>query len=92
MKQGRKSTIGGFCKYRGANGRKCAAGHLISNKDYSKEMEGFSCGCDLVSKAIRGHDLPLVVKLQRVHDDFFARNWKEEFKRVANDYGLKFKF
>lgn len=32
----------GKCLYRGPNGRKCAAGHLIPDETYSKKMEGNS--------------------------------------------------
>lgn len=37
------SNTDGTCLYRGPNGLKCAAGHLISDKDYNPDFEGLAC-------------------------------------------------
>lgn len=86
LKQGGPSTLteaGGVCRYRGAGGRKCAAGHLISDDGphgYRIEMEGAavveetdltdSAGSRYVFGAIRagGHETRLVRHLQGAHD------------------------
>lgn len=85
--QGRKSSQPGrvsgtnVCSYRGANGAKCAAGHLIPDEAYVPSMEGkIVCGdrSDVVVGTLRGEFatcLPwtmeqdqLVRDLQKAHD------------------------
>lgn len=41
--QGRPSMRGGACAYRGDDGCKCAAGHLIPDEKYDPVMEGATC-------------------------------------------------
>lgn len=72
--QGQPSIRDGECAYRGALGRRCAAGVLISDEDYKPSMEGHSIlvprgegtACAAVVKA--GHDMVLAQDLQAVHD------------------------
>jgi len=40
---GPSATDNGTCKYRCANGRKCAAGHIIPDALFTPEMEGTTC-------------------------------------------------
>lgn len=59
------------CRYRGENGYKCAAGHLIPDHLYDESMEGKRIGYDfLLTQIIKdeGHDIFLVQDLQFVHD------------------------
>lgn len=42
--QGGPSVDVGMCVYRSANGRKCAAGHLISDQNYRDVFEGQTIG------------------------------------------------
>jgi len=66
----------GNCEYRTADGRKCAAGHLIPDDQYQPSLEGWSVGTESVpeSKRLRdiitaaGHDADLVSALQSAHD------------------------
>lgn len=45
------------CRYRGAEGRRCAAGHLIADEDYDRDMEGSFADGKPVAPAIErgGH-------------------------------------
>lgn len=72
------------CLYRGPDGRKCAAGHLIPDEDYRTEFEGKSCHPipipfqqirnAKISKEIaavlekHGYSPRAVYKLQCIHD------------------------
>jgi hypothetical protein len=95
-KQGCKSESGpGICKYRGSNKTRCAAGLLMSNKEYAPWMEGKTIDCLLskiacptsLEKKI-GSNLDLVRALQSVHDHKDVLNWEKQFKEVAKYYDL----
>lgn len=98
IEQGRPSVSGGTCMYRGANGRKCAAGHLIPDGKYEPEMDSGSldarpCVRELLASA--GHDVKFVRELQGVHDlstgtsdaEFLVR-FRERAAKLAARYGL----
>ncbi len=51
----------GTCRYRGYNGRKCAIGHLISDEEYSIELEGAGI-VYLIKNAFGPHLKPKKVK------------------------------
>lgn len=90
------------CFYRGPNGLKCAAGCLISDESYDPAMEGCKVECigDLkhhvtkdgayakLGKALEGHDLNLVAKLQDIHDDRSIRKWEDCFRKLAKKHNL----
>ncbi len=85
-------TDGSFCMYRGENGRRCAAGCLIPNKLYNKEMEGTGCEYEKneVYKVLvkLGYEPDFVRKLQLVHDGSNPPEWHSGFQSVAYEYGL----
>lgn len=94
----RKSSAGrdGFgvvvCKYRGPNGLKCAAGHLIPDEQYSPDMEG-GCVDELVRlvPALRLHNTALVVQCQVLHDGSESpEDMEARFKLLAARFGLEF--
>jgi hypothetical protein len=92
-KQGEKSVSDvdvNSCLYRGPNGLKCAAGHLIPDELYNKKMEGVSCDHIQVSEVLQkcGHDHKFVKRLQWVHDDLNVNRWEDFFKVLAIEYGL----
>lgn len=68
---GKPSAGFGRCAYRGTNGRKCAAGHLIPDALYRKSMEGSFAYEGLVAEVLEdaGHDAEFVRQLQILHDD-----------------------
>lgn len=96
LKQNRQSqndTIG-MCMYRGPRRAKCAAGVLIKNEFYSKELEGSSVESSpkvrtaLVKSGVRRSQLPLVVALQQVHDNVLPQGWAEALEGAAFRAGL----
>lgn len=48
----RTADYGPQCAYRGDEGRKCAAGHLLPDEKYSPDMESQTCSSALVSSAL----------------------------------------
>lgn len=65
----------GSCWYLTDDGRRCAAGHLMTETDPSllRKIVGFST--DHADKLI-GHDLDLVRALQKAHDDAGSMRWR----------------
>ena len=73
------------CAYRGANGKKCAAGFCIEDSLYEKSMER-----NTVSGVIRRFNLKelavhevLLVTLQSIHDGVSIAAWKAELLHLA---------
>jgi hypothetical protein len=105
--QGRKSADAqsGECMYRGPDGLKCAAGHVIPEDKYEARFEGktvleqeqlahfseFDSPAYDLSMLIldEGHYLNLVRRLQIVHDGCF-QNWEQGFQETAEEFGLKY--
>ena len=97
IKQGKRSIIDGVCQYRGPNGYKCAAGHLIPDSDYKPEWEGSTVTAEEISACLKkeGHNLGLVKQLQMCHDGFgvgddvkFIEHFLEEAEKVAKNFKL----
>ncbi len=94
-KQGKKSAIyQDQCLYRGPNGTKCAAGHLIPDEDYQSSWEGYSIQDTTISLAgkyikSQGYNLTLVMALQNAHDGRLER-WEQSFEQIASDFVLKY--
>lgn len=102
LRQKRKafSRKADMCQYRTRSGLTCAAGCLITKKEYKKEFEGtplFTLLTDkvqsvsAVGKIIenKGHNLGLVNDLRSVHDDYKVRDWKNALEKVGEKWGLK---
>jgi len=93
-RQGGKSTCPErkICRYRGADGRRCAVGVLITDEFYAPWMEGRSIASrkivSLLSRAVPGVALRLLAACQCVHDSFADDRWEVEFKRVARQFRL----
>lgn len=73
------------CAYRGANGKKCAAGFCIEDSLYEKSMER-----NTVSGVIRQFGLKelavhevLLSTLQSIHDGVSIAAWKAELLHLA---------
>ncbi len=64
------------CRYRGPNGKKCAAGHWIRDEDYLPEMEGKSVLSPIVNEALVKNGLEkisetyVLERLQTIHDTY----------------------
>lgn len=83
-----------FCAYRGANGRKCAAGHLIADADYRPKFEGRAPSS--LGPGVLPND-PLVSELQVAHDNCaestasdaeFLACFEVEVRKLAASFGL----
>ena len=95
------------CRYRGENGRKCAAGQLIPDDKYAEDMEGHDVFYRPVFDVLmaEGHDVGFVNEIQRAHDasafalggpvptdgEFLAR-FKDQAKAIASLHGLDASF
>lgn len=92
-----RSSNGGFCCYRGPEGRKCAVGHLIADEDY---CSGFDDGpapsgivsrddvFEAVNKQFPGVDRQLLVQMQSAHDNTIF-SMEDSLRNVAKDYELE---
>lgn len=64
------------CRYRGPNGLKCAAGHLIPDEMYSPELEGehilavFSDNAMIFGEHVDGPEKSFAYRMQTAHDSF----------------------
>jgi hypothetical protein len=80
--------------------RKCAAGCLIPDDKYDKNMEGSQVLTDDPTKpgdakllgsagkviAAFGHDMTLVLDLQNIHDSFDPPQWPQEQNNLYSEY------
>jgi hypothetical protein len=103
LEQGDTSTINGKCRYRGPEGRKCGVGHLISDEQYSEDMEGRGVS-QLVAKlfpGINAGDINFLSRLQYIHDEFSYNeryqtpevrmvHIQKEMKRLGKACGFKY--
>ena len=85
--------------YRGTNGAKCAAGHLISDERYDDSLEGQSVSRSPVLDALEDSlgvklsesDENFIDEMQRAHDEHPDNpDWLFGFKRMARNIGQKF--
>lgn len=107
LKQGKKSVDGeGVCAYRGADGSKCAIGHLIPDSMYHPSYEGLDVNglegqmryflrSASFANTLYGHydeNKPLLADLQDIHDAVSPKYWTHEYYAIAKKYGLEWKF
>ncbi len=85
--QGGKAKKDGDCKYRGENGRSCAAGCLIPDNEYGGfPMERLSV-FDIFSKS-PDNVVRVIHEMQSVHDAYDPSSWEHRFTIVALEYQL----
>ena len=91
LTQGRRSTTDGAntCRYRGSEGRKCAAGVLIPDEIYTEEMEGLGwrAVCETHPRVPQAH-CQLISELQRIHDTAEPLDWPKLLRRLAYAHNL----
>ena len=95
--QGRKSSSGAICLYRGPRGLQCAIGCLIPDELYKLDMEGRNVATVLESSpalcALLGitgtSDCHLLKKLQVIHDTRF-NFFESEMESLAGYEGLRY--
>jgi hypothetical protein len=96
--QGKRSENPNICLYRGPDGTKCAIGCLISDEDYTPNMEPKSVE-ELINSGMlsselssfMGENINFFRELQRIHDGIIVYDWKDALKQLAIAYGLEFK-
>lgn len=91
LAQGTPAMAGGKCRYRGANGTKCAIGCLIPDERYDARFEGDSVYAELVAKAagITSEQCPLAFELQHIHDSSDPLEWAARLNALARVHNLK---
>lgn len=80
------------CLYRGPNGLKCAVGILITDDEYSEEME-----CKSVDVLIDENLLPerliehsyFLQQLQKIHDSGQPKDWEVRLRMLCKTHKLK---
>lgn len=105
FEQKRPSVLSkGVCAYRGVEGRKCAIGALISDEEYSPELEDkdvMTLGLkDALPPSLRGLDIEFLTELQDIHDNaaltwqgtFVAGALRVKLRKFAAAHGLRTKF
>lgn len=91
------SLDGYTCAYRGADGTKCAVGVLIPDELYSSKMEGYNLNNLMARNVIPSPlkeefeaNLPLLVRLQNVHDVRDVAGFERGFQDVATAFNLQY--
>ena len=82
--------IDGRCKYRTSEGLKCAAGVMISDEEYSPEMESWAVN-HLITKYNLEKIAPfkeLLYRLQGIHDMTVIEDWRSELRMTAQIHNL----
>jgi hypothetical protein len=103
LKQNKASMIIGahsfpLCKYRSFDGLKCAIGCLIPDEDYDPAIDdgnGLEIGRALPYIGVKtrteiGSYLPLLRKLQHIHDQHDPSTWAFQLAQLAADEGLTY--
>ena len=89
LAQGAKSLRENACAMRGQGGRKCAAGCLVSDGEYSRDLEITAwdalCSRGRVPTAHR----ELIISLQEVHDRHRVEMWPAKLFEVAVAFRLQ---
>jgi hypothetical protein len=83
-----QSIVGYSCKYRGPNGLRCAAGHLIPNSLYKVRIEGTSISGTMMLDEVKNY---LIQFMQFAHDNRLkegSAEWELGMKEIASDYNL----
>lgn len=93
-----------ICAYRGVEGRKCAIGALISDEEYSPELEDKDVTTldldDALPPSLRGLDIVFLAELQDIHDlaeltergTFAMGALRASLRELAAERGLKTNF
>lgn len=93
----RSVNTDGACKYRGPNGLRCAAGHLIPNSLYKVSIEGLSISNNKMPDEVKNYfdavSMNLIQDMQFAHDNNLEESitaWEIRMKEIANNYGLTY--
>lgn len=78
------------CLYHSADGLKCAAGCLVADHEYKKEMEGVEWRGLIDRGYVPETHKELISDLQRIHDNFNTSFWEDELISLSHKYNLKY--
>lgn len=93
LTQGKKSeSPDGTCMYRNQEGLMCAAGCLMSDLEYRKEMEENSWTMLAAEDVVPVSHSRLIQKLQDIHDLSKVDAWGSDLISLAHEWGLKVNF
>lgn len=94
IKQGGPSVEGDSCAYRSKNGRKCAAGWLMTDEDYAKVCKGGAADDTAINTtgigALNGlpdffrDNILFIGRLQRAHDDCYFETLDSDAAFINN--------
>jgi hypothetical protein len=92
LKQNKRSSIDGGCRYKGPDGLACAAGCLIGDDEYCSYFEGKSWGHlshDRYATYIPKDHFKLIAQLQDIHDCYEPESWRDLLNKLAERNQLK---
>jgi hypothetical protein len=92
----------GSCRLRGANGRKCAIGSLVSDECYRPDIEGIGISYyrhaldgellrALYASNVNAYDpriVDLLCELEQVHDDVSVDQWPDLLAALGKRYAF----
>ncbi len=93
LKQNKRSAYNGTCQYHTDKGLRCAIGCLIPKRLYIDSMESYTIE-DLLQEypealtGVSNKNLPLLIKLQNVHDFNQPAEWRDHLRLAADSLGL----
>lgn len=89
LKQGKKSESArdGNCKYRGPEGRMCAAGPFLKD-EHTYACENKTWGTLVAIRRVPPNNDRLICKLQHVHDHYCPEDWLVKLMELAIEHGL----
>ena len=77
------------CRYKNENGLSCAAGCLIADDEYYKDMEGSSWDVLVDEDVVPTENcLELIIALQNIHDCAPVEEWRAALGKLASLYKL----
>lgn len=83
------SYMRGGCRYRGDNGTKCAIGHLLTDEEYRRDMEGTTIKSSHFRQyEINYRTLAMLAELQDMHDCNAIFAWPMILEGIAKKYEL----
>ena len=80
------------CAYHAPDGKKCAAGCLISDEEYDTHFEGSNwlALLDYYPNSIPDAHAELIIDLQHIHDTLHPNHWRDGLFCLAKDKNLTF--
>jgi hypothetical protein len=89
--QNAKAIVLSKCKYRmPEKNLSCAAGCLISDDEYSPDIEGASWEFLTKEGIVPFVHKDLITDFQITHDSFDVKDWEYRFARVCRNHGVKY--